>query len=159
VKVANFHKPEDQQENDMSKIRHIAIAVPNPEEAARFYMKALGLQRVGETHSDLADGVYLTDGYINLAFLNYRTDEAAGKERGKSYVGVHHFGVQVDDLEASGKLIETHGGHFFMDLPMDPNSVDYEAKYRDPHGIIFDISHRGWSVGKRYGDALRKSPA
>jgi methylmalonyl-CoA/ethylmalonyl-CoA epimerase len=133
----------------MSKIRHIAIAVPDPDKAARFYEKALGLKRVGETHSALADGVYLTDGYINLAFLNYRTDEAAGRERGKDYVGVHHFGVQVDDLDQSAKAIESEGGRFFMDLPTDRNSVDYEAKYRDPNGIIFDISHRGWSTGRK----------
>ena len=33
----------------MAKLRHIAITVPDPEKAAKFYMEAFGLQRVGET--------------------------------------------------------------------------------------------------------------
>eukprot|EP01036_Dinobryon_divergens_P021012 gene21012-28834_t len=76
----------------MAKLRHIAMAVPNPEEAAKFYIKTFGMTEVGKTESPIASGVYLTDGTINLALLNYKTDEAAGKERGKDYVGVHHVG-------------------------------------------------------------------
>ncbi len=132
----------------MARIQHIALSVPDPEKAAQFYETTFGLKRVGETHSPLADGVYLTDGVVNLAFLKYRTSEAAGTERGKDYVGVHHFGIQVEDLDESGKKIEERGGSFFMDLPTDKSTLDYEAKYRDPFGVIFDISHKGWTLGK-----------
>ena len=69
---------------------------------------------------------------------------AAGTERGKDYVGVHHVGFWVDDLDDSEKSIENGGGTFFLDLPEAKDSLYYEKKYRDPDGIIFDISHNGW---------------
>lgn len=128
----------------MAKLRHIAMAVPDPHRSAKFYCETFGMQIVGETDSPLATGLYLSDGTVNLALLKYKTDEAAGKERGQDYVGVHHIGFWVDDLEAQGKAIEQNGGQFFLDLPMAKESLYYERKYRDPDGIIFDISHNGW---------------
>jgi methylmalonyl-CoA/ethylmalonyl-CoA epimerase len=133
----------------MAKLRHLAVAVPDPEKAAQFYEKVFGLQRVGKTDSTLADGVYLSDGTINLALLHYKTDDAAGKERGKSYVGAHHFGFIVDDLDESRKTIEANGGEFFLDLPEHKDTLYYEQKFRDPNGIIFDISHQGWVGTKK----------
>ena len=35
----------------MAKLRHIAIAVPNTDEAAKFYEQAFGLKRVRESVS------------------------------------------------------------------------------------------------------------
>ncbi len=128
----------------MAKLRHIAIAVPDVEKSAQFYEKVFELERVGTTDSDLATGIYLSDGVICLALLNYKTDEAAGTERGKDYVGVHHVGFWVDDLDDMEKSIENGGGTFFLDLPEAKDSLYYEKKYRDPDGIIFDISHNGW---------------
>ena len=69
----------------MAKLRHVAIAVPDPEKAARFYVDTFGLKVVGKTESPLASGIYLSDGTVNLALLNYKTDGAAGEERGKDY--------------------------------------------------------------------------
>ncbi len=128
----------------MAKLRHIAIAVPDVEQSAQFYEKVFELERVGTTDSELATGIYLSDGVISLALLNYKTDEAAGTERGKDYVGVHHVGFWVDDLDDMEKSIEQGGGTFFLDLPEAKDSLYYEKKYRDPDGIIFDISHNGW---------------
>ena len=83
-----------------AKLRHIAITVPDPWKAARFYMRAFGMKKVGETDWKNARGVYLSDGVVNLALLNYKTKAAAGK-RGRGFVGVHHFGFLVDDVAAS----------------------------------------------------------
>ena len=128
----------------MAKLRHIAIACDDLEATAKFYEDVFGMERVGTSESSIADGVYLSDGVINMAILDYKSDDAAGKERGKDYVGVHHFGFWVDDLEKAEQSIEAHGGEFFLDLPIDKESLYYEKKYRDPNGIIFDISHNGW---------------
>jgi catechol 2,3-dioxygenase-like lactoylglutathione lyase family enzyme len=128
----------------MAKLRHVALSVPDPRKAAKFYMETFGMQEVGVTDSPIASGVYLSDGTVQLALLNYKTDEAAGKERGKHYVGVHHLGFWVENLDAAGRTIESNGGTFFLDLPVGKDSLCYEKKYRDPDGIIFDISHNGW---------------
>ncbi len=128
----------------MVKIRHIALSVPNPEKSAQFYEQALGLKRVGEGHSPMATVIYLSDGYLNLALIRYESDEMAGKERGKDYVGVHHFGFKVDDVGETERRVEEHGGVFFMDQPLGQENMYYEKKFRDPDGIIFDLTHLGW---------------
>jgi len=43
----------------------------------------------------------------------------------------------VDDIEATGKKIERNGGRFH---PIDTNQMATETKYRDPDGIVFDIT-------------------
>jgi predicted enzyme related to lactoylglutathione lyase len=132
----------------MAKIRHIALSVQDPEKTATFYEKAFGLARVGTTESALADGVYLSDGYINIALLKYKSDEMAGVAGGQGYVGTHHFGFKVEDAETSRKQIEANGGRFFMDLPELKETLYYEEKFRDPEGVIFDISENGWVTEK-----------
>ena len=127
----------------MAKLRHIAFSVPDPWRSAKFYCEALGMKVVGEANSATATGVYLSDGTISLALLKYRTDEAAG-ERGKDYVGVHHVGFWVDDLADQSRRVEENGAKIFLDVPAAKTTEYYEKKYRDPDGIIFDITHSGW---------------
>jgi catechol 2,3-dioxygenase-like lactoylglutathione lyase family enzyme len=125
-----------------AKLRHIAITVPDPEKAAAFYIEAFGLKRVGETDWSGANGVYLSDGVINLALLRYKTEEMAGA-RGRDFVGVHHFGFIVEDVAATRKKIEAAGGHHWMGEPLDGTGF-YEVKFHDPYGLVFDITQNGW---------------
>ena len=127
----------------MGKLRHIAITVPDPHKAAEFYMRAFGMRKVGETDWANARGVYLTDGTINVALLHYKTEEAAGA-RGRDFVGVHHFGFVVDDVEASRRAIESAGGTHWMGEAKKDGGF-YEVKFHDPDGIAFDITSNGWA--------------
>jgi catechol 2,3-dioxygenase-like lactoylglutathione lyase family enzyme len=126
-----------------AKLRHVALSVPDPQKAAAFYEKALGLTRVGENDHAGATGVYLTDGVMNLALLRYKTAEAAGGD--PDAFGVHHFGFVVDDTDAAGAEIEAAGGNWLMGEAQDSGAF-YEIKYRDPDGQIFDINTGGWKT-------------
>ena len=126
----------------MAKLRHIAISVPDLEKSARFYEETFGLKRVNLAITPYGDGLSLSDGVINLTLLHFHTDDAAGDERGKDFVGIHHMGFIVDDLEAMSKKIEDNGGRFHRELK--GGGVDFERKFRDPDGVVFDISHQGW---------------
>lgn len=128
----------------MARLRHIAIVVRDLEKSAEFYEKTFGLKRVGRDDLEFASGVYLSDGVINLALLNYRGKEGSGLDDAKSFVGTHHFGFQVDDLVEAQKNIEDNGGTFFFDLGKDAEKENFERKFKDPDGIIFDISKKGW---------------
>ena len=130
----------------MAKLRHIAITVPDPWKAAEFYMRAFGLQKVGETDWANARGVYLSDGTINLALLQYKTEEAAG-ERGRDFVGVHHIGFLVDDVEESKKAVEAAGAKHWMGEATKDGGF-YEVKFHDPDGVAFDITANGWAGAK-----------
>jgi len=139
----------------MAKLKHIALSVKDPEKTAQFYESAFDLHRVGKTDSELAKGIYLSDGVINIALLSYKSDEMSGyvegeDERGKDFEGLHHIGFQVDDLENAEKKIEKAGGKYLMGRPMNGSEPDtfYEMKFRDPQGVIVDVTHLGWSTNK-----------
>ncbi len=135
----------------MAKLRHIALSVKNPWKTAEFYEQAFDMKRVGETDSELARGVYVSDGVITVALLDYKTDEWAGyvegeDERGKDFEGIHHMGFWVDDVAETEDKIEKAGGKYFQGRPKGPEPTTfYEMKFRDPNGVIVDVTHLGWS--------------
>ena len=131
----------------MGKLRHIAIAVVDPDATAKFYEQAFGMQRVRESVSS----VMLTDGMISLAILNNRTShEALG------HSGLHHFGVIADDVDETAARAEC-GGALYADKAENvekrfanrgqvvDGQVTAEAqqqdqrKYVDPNGVKFGI--------------------
>ena len=128
-----------------ARLRHFAVVVGDLEKSARFYEGVFGLKRVGQETLDFAAAIYLSDGVINLALLNYFGKRGSGLDDAKSYIGAHHFGFQVDDLAETQKRIEALGGKFFFDLGNDAEKENFERKYKDPDGIIVDISKKGWS--------------
>ena len=131
----------------MGKLRHIAIAVPNPDETAKFYEQAFGLTRMRESVS----AILMSDGVISLAILdNQHSLEALGHN------GLHHVGFIADNVEETAGNAEKHGAvyadkteniavRFANRGQMEDNKVTPEAqkqdqrKYLDPNGIKFDI--------------------
>src|SRR3982074_1380775 len=79
----------------MAKLRHIALSVPDPERAAKFFEQAFGMTRAGSAMR----GIYMTDGVMNVALLNFGDEPIAGFEDKKGYCGLLHFGMWVDNLE------------------------------------------------------------
>jgi lactoylglutathione lyase len=127
----------------VARIRHIALVVKDLEATADFYEKALGLKRSAMSEGPTARRIYLSDGHVNLALLQYKGETGSGLKDPNSFVGVHHFGFQVEDMEKQQKRIEEAGGKFFFDLGQ-PDDDDFERKFKDPNGIIFDINWKGW---------------
>lgn len=127
----------------MARLRHIAIVVKDLEKSAVFYERVFGLKRAGTVSSDWASALYLSDGEVNLALIKYSGERGSGLKDAENFVGTHHFGFQVDDLKAAQKAIEASGGTFFFDLGEEHND-NFERKFKDPDGIIFDISENGW---------------
>lgn len=122
----------------MAKLRHIAISVKDPEKAAKFFEDAFGMTRAGNAMR----GVYMSDGTINVALLNFGEEPVPGFEKG--YEGIIHFGMWVDDTEAVDRQIKDAGGSYLAGrFEKDPN-VFYEVKYRTPEGIVFDVTANGW---------------
>jgi predicted enzyme related to lactoylglutathione lyase len=130
----------------MARLRHFAVCVKDLDKAAEFYANVFDLKRVGREDLDIGSAIYMTDGVINLALLNFKGN-AGSKEsdikEGTAFVGAHHFGFQVDDLAETEKRIAANGGKFFFDLG-DERHGNFERKFKDPDGVIFDISKNGW---------------
>lgn len=126
----------------MAKIKHIAIRATDPEKTVAFYKEVFGLKQVGLGRN----GVYLSDGHINLAILRCKPE----KEGGSGIVGIEHIGFQVEDVEGTLANLSQHGGKSLMDrvdvTPTDathPQSY-YEIKCAGPDDQILDISGSGW---------------
>ena len=120
-----------------ARLRHIALSVPDPDKAAKFFEDAFGMKRVGKA----GIGCYVSDGTINVALLKY-DGEVPGFHKG--YHGLVHFGMWVDDLDEAEKKVTQASGCYLAGRPTSPNSF-YEAKYRDPNGVVFDLTHTGWA--------------
>ncbi len=129
------------------RIRHIAIASDHPGKAADFYAKTFGfteLRRFGldparPDHAPRPSGVFMTDGAINIAILKFNDDQLG---KGIDYLGLHHFGVVVDDTEAWMAKFEKMG---LERVPYDPPANGQaEIKYRGPDGVVFDITGHPW---------------
>jgi catechol 2,3-dioxygenase-like lactoylglutathione lyase family enzyme len=129
------------------KIRHIALATKDPEKVANFYKAAFDMKEVGRAgppnpKPGQVYGVYLSDGTLNMAILNFGNDDQLGK--GPDYVGLHHFGVLVDDLAAARRKVEALGGDCFRPAPPPGHTGFYETKFHGPDGVVFDISEHPW---------------
>src|SRR5881409_1909330 len=93
----------------MPKIKHIALSTQDVEKTAKFYVETFGMKEVGKVDDPGTRGVFLTDGDTNLAILNFKSDVAAGVERGKGFAGIHHIGFQVESLEAIADTLTAAG--------------------------------------------------
>lgn len=131
----------------MGKLRHIAIAVPNTDESAKFYEQAFGMKRVRESTS----AILLSDGVISLAILdNQNSHEAIGQN------GLHHFGFITDNVDETAARAEKNGAvyadkeenvakRFANRGQLEDGKVTAagqkqdQRKYKDPNGIKFDI--------------------
>ncbi len=129
----------------MAKLRHIAIVVKDLEKSAEFYETVFEFERVGRDDLEIGSSIYLSDGVVNMALIQYSTGKGSGLADVESFSGIHHFGIQVDDLAAAQAKIEAAGGEFFFDLGDDDTEINFEKKFKDPEGNIFDISKAGWA--------------
>ena len=127
----------------MARLRHFAICVRDLETSARFYESVFDLKEVGRETLDIGSAIYMSDGVINLALLNFKGSRGHDLKDPKGHVGANHFGFQVEDLVETQKRIEAAGGSFFFDLG-DERKGNFERKFKDPDGVIFDISKHGW---------------
>ena len=124
----------------MAKLRHIALSVPDPEAAAQFFEKAFGMRRAGKAMR----GIYMTDGVMNVALLDFKDETLPGFAPGQKFHGVIHFGMWVDNLDEAASRIKAAGGTYLTGRKETDPHVYYEVKYRTPDGIVFDITESGW---------------
>ena len=139
----------------MAQIKHIAIATQDSEKTAKFYQEVFGLRQVAEIDGPTARGFFLSDGNINMAILDFKSEQAAGAERGVGYSGIHHIGFEVESLEEIAKKMEAAMAQPRDDINQALNigmgqyrKANVEVKYSGPDGVIIDVSETGW-VGTR----------
>jgi catechol 2,3-dioxygenase-like lactoylglutathione lyase family enzyme len=135
----------------MAKIKHIALSTQDPEKTAKFYVDVFGMKQIGRVDHPVVSGFFLTDGDLNLAVLNFKSDAVAGVERGRGFSGLHHIGFQVDSLEEIALRLAAAGSARRDDVNDalgvghgEPRHANVEVKYSGPDGVMLDVSETGW---------------
>ena len=103
----------------MARIKHIALTTKEPATVAEFYKSAFGLRELRRNNGN----VFLTDGYIHVAVLKTKGEEAP-------------------DMGAHGQRLTAKG---VSDAEMgDGRHANFEQKWSGPDGVVLDVSHTGW---------------
>ncbi len=139
------------------RIKHFALTVKNLEKQSEFYQKVFGLTFLGYDHQPMGSAIYLSDGITNLALIH------PNKPESEIVSAPNHCGFQVVDLKATEGKIDNAGGKFFFDFG-DAKHGNFERKFRDHDGVVFDISKHGWTgtdsyIEQKHEDEKTLAPA
>jgi methylmalonyl-CoA/ethylmalonyl-CoA epimerase len=130
----------------MPKIRHIGIMTKDPRAAADFYKRAFDFV---EVDADPGNGwAVVSDGYINVTLLGFKVDRYGG-----GHPGLHHFGIQVEDLDAAeaklaplGAVESAEWNRTYGNQEGTPDRWVGERKWMTPEGVAIDVNPSGWKT-------------
>ena len=126
----------------MAKLRHVSLHTPDPEKTAEFYKRVFDMVEVGRTDDKFAEGIFLSDGTVNLSVVRFKAEQAADRGDGLGSVfGLHHFGFWVENEDETRRRLEEAGAEHSFTVD---RADFYEAKYRGPDAVMIDISGRSW---------------
>jgi catechol 2,3-dioxygenase-like lactoylglutathione lyase family enzyme len=124
----------------MATLRYIAYLSDNPEKLADFYQRFLRAEELGRS----PDGdVSITDGFYNLTFFKKR----AGLGEMHMENGLHHIGLEVDDLEeVKGRFLRFNSRGVII---QESNDLQHgEVRIHDPECRPVSLSTKGFGVPK-----------
>lgn len=122
----------------MNRIVHLALKVEDLEKTAEFYQKVFGFREAETRKTRDHVSRHLTDGQIDFTLIKY-DDGTASRESQAAGEGpcIHHFAVEVDDLDKYVEEIRKYG----CEIISDPGVVP--IKFRAPGGTVAEIVPAG----------------
>lgn len=82
-----------------ARIVHLSVRVADAENVADFYKRAFGFRELRRLNVKNLTAIHLTDGILYFAVVQYHSDVTAESRVGRDSC-IHHFGVEVDDIDA-----------------------------------------------------------
>lgn len=118
----------------MNRIVHLALKVENLEKATEFYEKVFGFREVETKRTRDHISRHMTDGHLDFTLMKYDegTRSAESLAAGEKPC-IHHFAVEVDDVDASVEGLKKYG----CEIVSDPGVMP--VKFRAPDGIVAEI--------------------
>jgi len=117
----------------MSRIVHIALKVDDLDRTSEFYEKVFGFEPVETSKVRDHTSRHLSDGAIDLALIKYDSEESAEARAAGQGPCIHHFAIEVDNVEKYlGEI-----GRFGCEIISDPGVIP--VKFRAPGGTVLEI--------------------
>jgi lactoylglutathione lyase len=118
----------------MNRIVHLALKVENLEKATEFYEKVFGFREVETKKTRDHISRHMTDGQLDFTLMKYDegTRSAESLAAGEKPC-IHHFAVEVDDVDARVADLKKYG----CEIVSDPGVIP--VKFRAPDGIVAEI--------------------
>src|SRR5258708_23348301 len=104
----------------MARLRHFAVCVKDLDKAAEFYANVFDLKRIGREDLDIGSAIYMSDGVINLALLNFKGkagSKASDIKAGTTLVAAHPFRFHAHAPPPTQPRIRANRGHSLLPLP------------------------------------------
>ena len=122
----------------MNRIVHLALKVDDLERTTEFFQEVFGFveMKTGKVRDHTSR--HLSDGALDVALIKYDagTQSAESKASGEGSC-IHHFAVEVDDVERATATIKSYG----CEIISDPGVIP--VKFRAPGGIVCEIVPKG----------------
>lgn len=121
-------------ENIVNRIVHLALKVEDLEKTTEFYRKVFGFEEVVTKKTRDHTSAHLTDGDLDFTLIKYDegTQSAESKASGEGPC-IHHFAIEVDDVEKYKVEIQKYGCTIISDPGVIP------VKFRAPGGTTAEI--------------------
>lgn len=120
----------------MARIVHIALKVEDLDKTGEFYEKVFGFMPTETSKVRDHTSRHLTDGAIDLALIKYDSEESAEARAAGQGPCIHHFAIEVDDLDKYLAEIRKFG----CEIISDPGVIP--IKFRAPGGTVAEIVPR-----------------
>ena len=97
---------------------------------------------------DAGRGIFMTDSAMNVALLDDKGAEIADIDNDKPLIGTIHFGMWVgmwvNNLDEAEAQATAASAVYLRGRPTEATKSNYKVQFRDPAGIVFDLSAEGW---------------
>jgi len=118
----------------VNRIVHLALKVDDLERTTEFYQKVFGFREVQTSKVRDHTSRHLTDGAIDFTLIKYDTGTQSAESRAAGEGPcIHHFAVEVDDIEQATRQIKSYG----CEIISDPGVIP--VKFRAPGGTVAEL--------------------
>ena len=122
----------------IDRIVHLSLKVDDVRNTGDFYREVFGFRDAGTKKTRDHLSRHMTDGQIDFALMQY---DAGTQSKESQAAGegpcIHHFAIEVDDLERARREIESRGCEVVSDKGVVP------VKFRAPGGTIAELVPTG----------------
>ena len=125
------------------RFEHLHLKAPDPKKTADWYVGAFDFEIVSDRVRDTGDRFIeckTTDGVI-VRISGARMGEAMGEGSADVHFGIEHFGLTVDDLDATVKRLEGLGAKL-LEGPTDGSSGLRIAFIEAPDDVRIELLER-----------------